>query len=37
VVDGEGPRMSLMERQRARVWLRKAYANIDQVLASMRQ
>ncbi|MDY6955315.1 MAG: mobilization protein MobD [Pseudomonadota bacterium] len=37
VVDGEGPRMGLMERQRARVWLRKAYANIDQVLASMRQ
>lgn len=27
--------MSLMERQRARVWLRKAYADIDQVLASL--
>ncbi len=35
VTEGEGPRMSLMERQRARVWLRKAYASIDQVLASL--
>ncbi|MDY6812911.1 MAG: division plane positioning ATPase MipZ [Pseudomonadota bacterium] len=33
--DGDGPRMGLMERQRARVWLRKAYAGIDKALAPL--
>jgi hypothetical protein len=32
--DGAGPKLGIMERQRVKVWLKKSYAAIDEVLAS---